>query len=78
MNAGVEAFDNGGSIMTPLERPGLIVLNFDYYLGADIYVAPIVRESIRPDVILSPLLEEFFSSSTTTITITMCCFRALS
>jgi len=54
VNAGVEAFDNGGSIMTPLERPGLIVLNFDYYLGADIYVAPIVRESIRPDVILSP------------------------
>jgi len=50
VNSGVVAWDNDGSIMTPLERPGLLVTNWNFYLGGDILVAPIVREALRPDV----------------------------
>jgi len=60
VNSGVVAWDNDGSIMTPLERPGLLVTNWNFYLGGDILVAPIVREALRPDVsFLFPFLFYF-------------------
>jgi len=62
VNSGVVAWDNDGSIMTPLERPGLLVTNWNFYLGGDILVAPSVREALRPDVsFLFPFLFYFYT-----------------
>jgi len=44
-DGGVWAFENEESLITPLEKPGLLPERWDYYLGQDIFVAPIVRES---------------------------------
>jgi alpha-glucosidase (family GH31 glycosyl hydrolase) len=39
------AYDNGGSAMIPMSKETLFIVNYDYLLGPDIFVSPIVEEN---------------------------------
>jgi alpha-glucosidase (family GH31 glycosyl hydrolase) len=49
------AYENGGSAMIPMSKETLFIINYNYLLGPDIFVSPIVEDNSNQHFVAFPL-----------------------
>jgi len=55
LTIGSNAYDNGGSAMIPMSEETLLITNYNYLLGPDIFVSPITEENSNQHFVQFPL-----------------------